>query len=284
MGVAELMVATKHQVEEIFDGAAERYDREGPPLFREWGAHLIELLGFAGGERVLDVATGTGAVLAPAMQRVGRFGRVVGVDLSQNMLDEAERVARAQDLDNFELYKMDAERLEFRDGIFDGVTCAFSLFFFHDLAAALREMHRVLRPGGHIGVAVFGDAPPPFDPGWRIFAEQARAYGGAIRTPQRVVYTPVEMQTVLASAGFGEIKTALEKYDVVFASLDAWWAFQLTLGNRATILQMADAVRAKFQAEYFDKLRPLLRQDGLHLGVSVVYAAGTAESNSTLEF
>ena len=273
------IVATKEIIEQIFDGAAERYDREGPSIFRAFGEQLVEALSLVGGERVLDVATGKGAVLIPAAERVGRYGRVVGIDLSSKMLEQTEDIARQAQLDNFELYKMDAEHLEFRDGIFDFVTCAFALFFFSSMNVALREMYRVLAPGGKIGVTLFGGTPPPFDPGWKIFAEQARAYHTAVRTPQRVVYSPDEVRSILTDAGFTQVETQLKTYDVVYRNEEDWWAFQLTLGNRASILKMAEETRNKFKDEYLAKIRPLFRDDGWHLGVSVVYAAASKPSD-----
>jgi ubiquinone/menaquinone biosynthesis C-methylase UbiE len=268
----EIIVATKLMIEELFDGAAARYDHEGTGIFQNWGARLVELMGLVGGERVLDVATGRGAALIPAAQLVGKYGRVVGVDLAQGMLEEAEDAARQLGLDNFELYKMDAEHLEFRDEIFDVVTCAFSLFFFPALDVALREMRRVLKTDGKFGTTVFGTTPPPFDPGWRIFAEQMRAYNMAVRTPGRVTYTPEEFQAVLANAGFARVETRLEQSEVVFPNEDTWWAFQFTLGNRVALMRMSEETRAKFKEEYLAKVRPLFREDGLHLGVSVIYA------------
>ena len=268
----EIMVATKPMIEELFDGAAARYDSAGPSIFQNWGVRLVELMGMVGGERVLDVATGRGAALIPTAQRIGKYGRVVGVDLSQGMLEKAEDAAWQLGLDNFELYKMDAEHLEFRDGIFDVVTCAFSLFFFPALDIALREMRRVLKTGGKFGATVFGTTPPPFDPGWRIFAEQMRAYNMAVRTPGRVTYTPEEFQAVLANGGFARVELQIERYDVIFPDEDAWWTFQFTLGNRVALMRMAEETRAKFREQYLAKVRPLFREDGLHLGVSVIYA------------
>jgi ubiquinone/menaquinone biosynthesis C-methylase UbiE len=273
----EIVVATKPMIEELFDGAAARYDHEGPGIFQNWGARLVELLGLVGGERVLDVATGRGAVLLAAAPLVGKYGRVVGVDLSQGMLEETDSAARQLGYDNFELYKMDAEHLEFRDEIFDVVTCAFSLFFFPAQATALHEMQRVLKTGGTFGATTFGTTPPPFNPGWQTFAEQMRAYNMAVRTPGRVTYTPEEFQAVLANAGFARVETRLEVYDVVFPNEETWWAFQFTLGNRVALMRMAEETRAKFKDEYLAKVRPLFREDGLHLGVSVVYAIGSKQ-------
>lgn len=269
--MSDPIVATKETIEQIFDGAAERYDREGPRVFEKFGGQLVEMLNLVGGERVLDVATGKGAVLIPAAERVGRYGRVVGIDVSTKMLEQTEETARQAGLDNFELYKMDAEHLEFREGIFGFVTCAFSLFLFPAMNGALREMLRVLAPNGTIGIALFGGTPPPFDPGWRIFAEQARAYGVVVRMPQRVVYSPDEVAALLADSGFVDIKVEIKNYDVVFRNEADWWAFQMTLGNRATILKMPEETRSKFKDEYIAKISSLFKDDGLHLGVSVVY-------------
>lgn len=272
--MASPTVATKETIEEIFDGAAERYDREGPSVFRKFGGQLVEMLNLAGGERILDVATGKGAVLIPAAEIIGRYGRVIGIDLSSKMLDETEAVAREAGLDNFELYKMDAEQLEFRDEIFDVVTCAFALFFFPAMKVALQEMRRVLAPDGKIGVTLFSGSPPPFDPGWRIFAEQARAYDTVVRTPQRVVYSPDDIQSVLTDAGFENVESQVKVYDVVYRTEEDWWAFQMTLGNRASILRMSEETRRKFKEEHLAQMRPLFREDGLHVQVSVVYATG----------
>jgi O-methyltransferase/aklanonic acid methyltransferase len=268
----EMQIATKRDIERLFDGAAARYDREGPSVFRDWGARLVELMHWRDGARVLDVATGRGAVLIPAAQRVGARGLVVGVDLSDAMLHEAKNATQGIGLANVELCRMDAEHLAFRDETFDVVTCAFSLFFFPALAEALGEMRRVLRAGGTFGVTMFGTTPPPFDPAWRIFAEQMRAYDATVRMPGRVTYTPDDLSALLTQAGFARIETQLERYDVVFVREEDWWAFQFTLGSRAALLQMSDATRAKFKDEYLAQLRPLFCDDGLHLGVSVVYA------------
>lgn len=268
----DMIVATKPMIEELFDGAAERYDREGPRVFEKFGAHLIESLNIQPGMRVLDVATGKGAALVPAGQRVGASGHVIGIDLSNEMIVQTAQLARELGLSNVETRKMDAEHLEFADGEFDIATCAFSLFFFPSMNVALNEMRRVLKRHGQIGIALFGGTPAPFTPAWGIFAEQAKAYGIVVRTPHKVVYSAEDVQTLLQEAGFSHIQIQSETYDIAYANMEDWWAFQFTLGNRAALLRMSDDTRAKFKEEYFSKLRPLFRDNRLHLGVNVVYA------------
>ncbi|MDE3088815.1 MAG: methyltransferase domain-containing protein [Chloroflexota bacterium] len=270
--MAEPIVATKQVIEAVFDGAAARYDRAGPNLFRQFGARLVEWMQLPAGARVLDVATGAGAALIPAAQRVGANGRVVGIDLSTRMLEEAARACRATGAANLELHKMDAEHLEFPDASFDAVVCAFALFFFPAMDAALREMRRVGKLGASIGLTMWGKAP--FDPAWKMFAEQVRAYGAEVRMPNKVAYAPEDIHALLGAAGLIDIETREETNDLVYASEEDWWQFQLTNGTRAAIERMDDATRARFKEEYLARLRPLFRAEGLHLRAPVIYARG----------
>jgi ubiquinone/menaquinone biosynthesis C-methylase UbiE len=268
--MVEPLVATKEMLEQIFDGAAGLYDDAGPSIFRQFGARLVERMALEPGARVLDVGTGKGAALIPAARRVGATGRVVGIDLSSAMLEEAARAARAAGIANYELRKMDAEHLEFPDASFDAVTCAFSLFFFPALDAALREMYRVSKPGGRIGITLWGKEP--FGAGWKLLAEQFSVYGAVLRMPQRVAYAPADVRALLAAPGLIDIETRAEVSEVVYAREEDWWNFQLTLGSRAAILGMDDATRARFKEEYLAKVRPFFQADGLHLPAPVIYA------------
>jgi O-methyltransferase/aklanonic acid methyltransferase len=270
--MAEPTVATKKMIEELFDGAAAEYDRTGPSLFTEFGARLVERLPLETGARVLDVATGKGAVLLPAARRVGPDGHVTGVDLSAPMLDEAARAARDAGLANVDLLKMDAERLDFPDQSFDVVVCAFALFLLPDMDAGLRELCRVVKPGGVIGVSTFGTTPPLCAPAFPILMQQFEAYQGSVRMPRPIAFAPRELEALLARFGLRSIEAHGETSEVVYASAEEWWAFLLTLGPRPTILGMDEETRTRFKDEYFAKVRPLLRPDGLHLPVAVVYA------------
>ena len=265
-------ITTKAMIEQLFDDAAATYDQAGPSLFTRFGARLAEHMPLTPGMTILDVATGKGALTLPCARKVGPHGRVTGVDLSGTILKEADSAVCASGLTNVELCRMDAEHLEFPDQAFDAVTCAFSLFLFPDLDAALREMYRVCKPGGSVGVSIFDKTPPPFDPGWPILLKQFRDYGRGVVMPQQVAYSPPEVEAVLASAGFRSIATHSETNDIVFATLEDWWDFQFTVGTRLTIESMDEETRRRFKDEYLGRLRPLLAKDGLHVSVGVVYA------------
>lgn len=128
-----------------------------------WQRHLLPaqqtLLAWAAlapGERVLDVASGTGLVSEPAASAVGPEGQVLGIDLSQRMVDAAATRARRLGLAQLRYLRMDAEDIALPDASVDLVACALGLMYMPDPTRALREMRRVLRPGGRLVLAVWG--------------------------------------------------------------------------------------------------------------------------------
>jgi SAM-dependent methyltransferase len=118
---------------------------------------LIARASLVPGEHVLDVACGSGLVAFRAAEAVGPHGQVVGVDLSGQMLDAARRRAEERYVRNASFQRMDAEDLQIPDASFDVVLCALGLMYMPEPEQAVREMRRVLRPGGRMLVAVWGE-------------------------------------------------------------------------------------------------------------------------------
>jgi ubiquinone/menaquinone biosynthesis C-methylase UbiE len=134
---------------------AEAYEeRFVPALFRQWVEPVLQAATVGPGDRVLDVACGTGVVARTAAERVAPDGRVTGVDLNPAMLAVARRVA--PDID---WRQGDVAALPFPEREFDVVTCQAAIFFFPDPTAALSEMGRVTRPGGRVAVQAFSSLP-----------------------------------------------------------------------------------------------------------------------------
>jgi SAM-dependent methyltransferase len=131
--------------------AAAVYERLFVPAeFQEWAPRMIAAADIQAGQRVLDVACGTGVLAREAARRVGPAGFVAGVDLDAGMLAVAARVSPG-----IEWRQATAESLPYADGSFDAVVSQFGLMFFPDRRAALLEMLRVLAPGGRMAIAVW---------------------------------------------------------------------------------------------------------------------------------
>ncbi len=132
------------------------------------------------GDRVLDVATGTGAVAA---ELAGRYGcRVTAIDQSDAMLAAAARRLRERGLsERVNLVRAEAEALPFDDGAFDGLTVTYLLRYVADPAATLAELARVVRPGGTVAGLEFGVPPwPPARAAWRLYTGALLPAGGLI--------------------------------------------------------------------------------------------------------
>jgi len=108
------------------------------------------------GESVVDVACGTGVVALRAADAVGPSGRVVGVDISGRMVEAAATTAACRGVRHASFARMDAESLVLPDASFDVALCALGLMYVANAGAALREMHRVVRPGGRVLIVVWG--------------------------------------------------------------------------------------------------------------------------------
>ena len=124
------------------------------PFIRETGQRALRLLGLQPGASVLEVGCGTGVFLPALATAVGPSGRIVGLDHSSPLLDEARaRVERLGLADQIELVQGDAQALPFEDGQFDAAHCERVLMHLEDPSRAIREMARVVRQGGRVVAA-----------------------------------------------------------------------------------------------------------------------------------
>src|SRR5918996_4546165 len=117
---------------------------------------MLDMAALQPGERVLDVACGTGLISFRAAEAVGEQGTVVGTDISGEMIETARRGAAERELANVTFERGDAEALPRADASFDVAVCGLGLMYVPDPVRALCEMRRLLRPGGRAGAAVWG--------------------------------------------------------------------------------------------------------------------------------
>ena len=187
----------------IMSYAAESYENYMVPgLFAPWSSHLIRIANPQPGERVLDVACGTGIVARQIAARVGPQG-IIGLDLDPDKIDVARAVAKREGL-AIEWKTGPAEQLPFPDGSFDLIICQFGLMFFSDQHTALMEMYRVLRRDGRVVLSVWqGLDRHPF---YQTLDDVSRQRLG--KSSVGAVFSlgdADEVHTLLSNAGFQDI-------------------------------------------------------------------------------
>ena len=243
---------------QVTASAAEVYDSFFvPALFQQWAEPVADAARIAAGQRVLDVACGTGVLTLEAARRVGPTGAVVGLDLNEGML----AVARCK-APQLEWRQGRAEALPFETGTFDAVTSQFALMFFEDRPAALAEMRRVLRPGGRLAVAVW-DAVE-HSPGYAaLIALLERLFGrrvaAALRAPF-VLGDPTAVGALFAKAGMADAEIHTRPGTARFPSIESWVYTDVKGWTLADMLDEAQFTQLVAEAD--KALRPFVVRDG----------------------
>jgi ubiquinone/menaquinone biosynthesis C-methylase UbiE len=253
--------------------AAELYSRIAPsygePMFSHAGRRLVELAGVQPGQHVLDLAAGRGAVLFPAAERVGADGAVTGIDLAPGMVEQTSHEITAHGLANARMLHMDAEALDFDAEQFDHVLCSFGVFWFPDLDAALRNVRRVLVPGGRAGFAFARGT----DPRWAWYEQLLGTYVKleASSGLSRSIRAPGVLVETLLGAGFSDATESVEPTELSFASPEAWWDSLWTHGSRIPLEQMPAERLERFKAECLARAAQQRTPAGLPVLHTLVY-------------
>lgn len=224
-----------------WDRCAGDYDRCLTQPFAAFSRTLVDLVAPRGGQRVLDVATGSGLAALMAAERVGPEGKVIGVDLSERMIGLARKRAAEQGVGNVDFLPMDAERLDFPDESFDTALCALGLMLFPQPDVALSEMLRVLKANGTAGVSVFGRGSrvalralmEPFIPHMPPPPQQGPPSFGFGR---REV-----LAQALERVGFAEVSAETQAHVLQFESLEEVWDLPRSLGRLAQMFSRLPA-------------------------------------------
>lgn len=187
-----------------------------PALFGQWAPKVADAAQVRPDQRVLDVACGTGILAREIAPRVGSAGHVVGVDPSPGMIAVAKQLAPA-----IEWREGVAESLPFPDQSFDAVVSQFGLMFFTDRRQALREMLRVLTPGGRLAIAVWDSLEniPAYASEVALLARTAGRQGAdALRAPF-VLGNRQDLATLFSEAGVASAEIATHRGMAQFASI-----------------------------------------------------------------
>ncbi|KFA88636.1 bifunctional demethylmenaquinone methyltransferase/2-methoxy-6-polyprenyl-1,4-benzoquinol methylase UbiE [Archangium violaceum] len=192
------------EVQRMFSSIATRYDVTNEVLslgiHRLWRRAAVRLSGAREGSAVLDCATGTGDLALAFKRKVGASGRVVGTDFCKEMLDHAPAKAAREGLP-VEFQVADAMALPFADASFDVASIAFGIRNVDDPVKCLKEMARVVRPGGRVVVLEFGQPTGLFGGLFRLYSKVIMPTIGGLLTGNRAAYEYLPRTSAAFPAG-----------------------------------------------------------------------------------
>jgi ubiquinone/menaquinone biosynthesis C-methylase UbiE len=231
-----------------YEAAADTFDAPANGFWASTGRRTIERIGLAPGGRVLDLPCGSGASALPAAETVGPAGSVVAVDLAEGLIALAQAKARAAGLLNVEFVQADMRTTGLPDESFDAVVCVFGVFFVPDRPALMRELWRMVRPGGTLAVTCWG--PHVLEPGADAFWDAV----GSVRpelvrgfNPWDDLVSVEQLVDLYAAGGIEDAQAELVEAAQELRSADDWWDVVMGTGFRGTVEELApsevDAVR-----------------------------------------
>jgi len=253
--------------------AAENYERYFvPAIATPVSVELLRTADVQPGERVLDVACGTGVVARRAAARVGPTGSVRAIDIAPEMIEVAKRVDGGSGVD----WRVgDAGALADGDVSYDVVLCQMGLMFMEDRSKAVREMRRVLVPAGRLVVNTPGRIQPVFEHMEQAIVEHiSPELGGFVRAVFSM-HDPDAVATLLRDVGLGEV-SATESAATLRLPAPAPFLWQyVNLTPMSTIVgQASEAAQTAMEEAFVDACRPYVTDGALVVEQPMVIATG----------
>jgi ubiquinone/menaquinone biosynthesis C-methylase UbiE len=253
------------------NNAAENYEKYFVPVIGgRFALDLVNEAGLRPAERVLDVACGTGTIARLAAERVGVNGRVAGVDVNAGMLSVARSLPSETPI---KWYETAAESMPLPDQSFDVVFCGLGLQFFADKTAALREMHRVLKPGGRLYVST----PVPnalFDVFDRALARHVNEEASIFVHAVFSLGDPRQMDALLAEAGFSGITTRTHTRSLQLPpAREFMWQYIVCTPLMTVLPQAGNAQTAALERDVVSGWEPWTSGDGMRYDQSTLFSS-----------
>ncbi len=234
---------------------------------------LVAIAKIRPGQRILDIACGTGWATMAAARAVGDIGKVTGIDIAEKMLEVARKKTEAAGLSNIEYRTGDAESLDFHEGSFDTIVCASSIFLLADIVKALQEWRRVLRPGGKVAFSSFGG--DFMRPAYTLFLERLTKYDRMAPPTEQFglrTSTPERCRELLKNAGFKNIEVTSEQQGDYLHNLQDYWQEISSTIMRPRLLMIGPEKLAKFRAEHLAEVEALRTDKGIWMDIPVHFS------------
>ena len=244
------------RAERTYGAASDHYTLGPLGFWDRFGAATVSRLQLAAGDEVLDLCCGAGASAIPSARAVGAAGRVVGVDISEPMLELARARAAREGLANIEFRHGDATSTGLPGSSFDAVVCVFGVFFVPDMTAFIAEMWRLVRPGGVLAITTWG--PGFLEPASSLFWESVREVEPSLYrafNPWDEITTPEALLDLHSRAGVPGTTAVAVPGEHHLEHPDSFWDVVLGTGYRATVDSLGPDQREQVRTHLVRELR-----------------------------
>jgi len=231
--------------------AGEAYEKHlVPGMFARWTERAIHLAALKPGERVVDVACGTGVGARSAAKKVGRSGKVVAVDLDAGVVEVTRRLAQAEGV-AIECHCASALEMPLPDAAFDAALCLQGIQFFPDRMAGFAEIRRVLKPSGRLVATLWGLIAENKGHEAIVRALESQKADASAAKKACSFADPAEIRNTAVHAGFGSVELLTEDAVTEYASFDSFME-GFTVGSPSTrraIQLLPDDGRERFVSD-----------------------------------
>jgi ubiquinone/menaquinone biosynthesis C-methylase UbiE len=237
------------------------YDNEGTRHPRE-AKRLLASIQLQPGQKILDLATGTGLLAIPAAQQVGKTGTVIGVDFSPEMLQQARQKVLALGIDNLELIEADVESIKFNPNSFDGIFCCSAITYLVDIPTALQHWYRWLKPKGYLAFTT------PSQTAYLASIQVEvceKILGISLPHINEPLWTPEKCHNLLQQAGFSEIEVEIEESGEYLSFNNRWvnWSGNGFYPRGNPLVNLSFDQLEQLKAEYQREIEKLVTDRGI---------------------
>ena len=252
------------RIAKLFDAVSDAYDSVGVDFFQPIADGLVKSLEPSLGESWLDIGCGRGAIAENVANALGSNGQLLGFDISEKMIEHAKAMADRKNLRNVDFLVDDAQTPLKIKSEFDVISSCLVIFFLPDPLLALQNWRLLLKDSGRIGVTTFGKNDPRWKEIDQFFDEYLPPNTLDARTSgiQGHFASDSGMESLLSDAGYHEIKTVTKFLPVKFETLDKWYEFSWSTGQRGAWLQVPEEERPALRAKAEARLMNHIQSDG----------------------
>ena len=275
------MLDKKSYVSNIFTRPLDTYDEDDPKVFAYFGRKLADFSPVSHDMNILDIGTGIGSVFYPILEELSHRGCLIGIDISDSLVDQVNTELLAYKIQNAVVINMNADNLEFHDDFFDLITCGLNIFFFDNITRVFAEIRRVLKETGYLTFTSWLKINNnQFDWYEEILQKYMppNTYKEVKNTELEIYkskdfFTPNDIEKVLLKNDFKIIRLATQEKTFFYSSAQTFWNKLWFIGEKEKLESIPKDKLEACKKEIFEKFNSLQGQNGFEFKLRVIYVS-----------